>query len=170
MDIYFELCKDYDFEFFYELKVDEENIVWTGHSNPPIKNKLKKWFLEQLERNDRYMFIVKSPEYPNDPVGYLYLDIVGENNNVIETGHGVNSKFKGRGIGTKIIKFAIDYTTNNLIYINRVDGWIAENNIGSINNVLKNGYIETSETKRVFFESINKNVNMRKFCYNINRQ
>lgn len=169
MDLIFSKCDENNFHDFYILKCDEGNIYWTGHKNAPAKEKLKRWYLDQLTRDDRIMFIVKSDEYCDEPIGYLYLDITGSDKDVIETGHGVNSKFKGAGIGTRIIKFAIDYTTSNLRFINRIDGWIASVNIGSIKNVLKNGYSESNETKKMFFEGFNKDVIMRKYFYTIVR-
>jgi RimJ/RimL family protein N-acetyltransferase len=145
------------------LKCDEENIFWTGHAKKPDKDILKKWFLNQLERNDRIMFIVKDSE-TDAAIGYLYLDIVGDND-TIETGHGVNSNYKGRGIGTKIIKFALEYTRNHLKYINEVHGWILEDNVGSIKNVLNNGYKETEDTKEVFIEGFDGYKKMKKYIY-----
>ena len=114
MDLYFERITDNDFKTFYILKCDDENVFWTGHIKVPDKNTLKTWFMKQLLRKDRIIFLAKSKEYPNDALGYLYLDVVGENNDHIETGHGVHSKFAGHGIGTMLIKHAIDYSTNHL--------------------------------------------------------
>ncbi|MBF8984172.1 GNAT family N-acetyltransferase [Lutibacter sp. B2] len=169
MNIYFERCKEEQFDLLYELKSEEENILWTGHDKAPDRKKLKVWYFNQLKREDRYMFIIKSREYAGEPIGYLYLDVVGDLKNIIETGHGVNNKFKGQGIGTRIIKFAIDYTTEYLTFIDRIDGWIVENNIGSIKNVINNGYIKTKETKKVVFKGLNREVLMEKYCYKINR-
>ncbi|OOM77939.1 hypothetical protein CLPUN_21120 [Clostridium puniceum] len=168
MEIYLSQCNLNDFESFYFLKCDEENIYWTGHKTKPEKQNLEKWFIEQLQRKDRIMFLAKN-KINDEIVGYLYLDIVGELKNIIETGHGVHSKFKGNGLGTRIICLAIQYTKENLKFIDEVDGWILENNIGSIKNVLKNGYLGTDETKNVFIESTNKNECMRKYIYKIER-
>lgn len=167
MEIYFDLCDEADFDFFYELKADKENILWTGHAEAPRRNNLKEWYLKQLKREDRYMFMVKSTAYPNDPIGYLYLDVVGEMKNIIEIGDGVNSKFTSKGIGTKIIEFAIDYIKNNLPFIVRIDGWIAQNNFGSIKTFIKNGFSETKETKETFFKGFNQYLTMKKYYYPI---
>ena len=167
MKIFLEKCTIKDFELYYKLKCDEENIYWTGHKRSPDKENLRKWFKDQLERKDRIFFLVKTPNYPNEAIGYLYLDIVGENKNVIETGHGVHSKFKGKGIGTKIIKFALEYSKEKLEVIDRGDGWIAEDNIGSIKNVLKNGYFESKDTKNIYFEPLKKEIVMKRYFFEI---
>lgn len=168
MEIYLHRCDLSDFEDFYFLKCDEENIYWSGHKNKPDKYKLKTWFEQQLERKDRIIFIANN-KINNDVIGYLYIDIVGENNNIMETGHGVYSKYKAKGIGTQIINFALNYTKENLEFVDEVNGWILENNIGSIKNVIKNGYIKTNEIKTVSIESTNKNEIMRKYVYKIQR-
>lgn len=166
MELIFNKCSPNDFESYYILKCDEENILWTGYREKPDKDNLKKWFLNQLKRNDRIMFIIKDIE-SNAPIGYLYLDIAG-NNDIIETGHGVNSNYKGMGIGTKIIKFALEYTRNHLKHINEVHGWILEDNIGSIKNVLNNGYYESEDLKKVYIESFGDYKIMKKYVYKIN--
>lgn len=168
MEIYLQKCTLNDFESFYFLKCDEENVYWTGHKNKPQKQNLEEWFIQQLQRKDRILFLARN-KLDDEVLGYLYLDIVGEKKNIIETGHGVHSKFKGKGLGTKIIKFALEYTKENLNFINEVDGWIIEDNIGSIKNVLKNGYSKTNLTKCVFLESEGKNAILRKYVYKIQR-
>ena len=144
-----------------------KKILWTGHDIKPDKDELREWFFNQLERNDRIMFLVNESE-SNISVGYLYLDVVGTND-IIEIGHGVNSKYKGKGIGTKIIKYALDYTKTQLKFIKEVHGWILEDNIGSIKNVMNNGYEETKETKEVYIKKFNGYKRMKKYVYKINR-
>ncbi|AOR23417.1 GNAT family N-acetyltransferase [Clostridium taeniosporum] len=168
MKLIFKRCDEEDFEDFFILRSDDENIYWTGYDKKPNKNNLKNWYLKQLKRDDRLLFIVRSDE-TDEPVGYLYLDIVGDNHNIIETGHGVNSKYKGKGLGTEIIKFAIDYSKNELTFIDEVDGWILEDNIGSIKNVLKNGYDETDERKKIYVENLNTYKFLKKYVYKIIR-
>ena len=51
----------------------------------------------------------------------------------------------------KIISFALSYAKLNLPNIKFFQGWIAADNIGSIKNVLKNGYYKTEQTKIVKF-------------------
>ncbi|MGN2371295.1 GNAT family N-acetyltransferase [Clostridium cagae] len=153
MKLLFKRCDEEDFEDFFILRSDDENMYWTGHDEKPNKTNLKEWYLTQLKRTDRLLFIVRS----------------GKNNNIIETGHGVNSKYKGKGLGTEIIKFAIDYSRSELTFIDEVDGWILEDNIGSIKNVLKNGYAETDERKEIYLKNLNIYKIMKKYVYKIKR-
>ena len=171
MSIYFKKCKKEDFKSYYLLKCDKENIIWTGHKNKPNKNKLILWFNKQLKRTDRIIFLGKSKEYSNEALGYLYIDIIEQDSyeKIVDVGYGVNSKYTKRGIGTNIIKFAIDYVTNNLPFVDTITAWVAYNNIGSIKVFLKNKFIKTKEIKKEFFEGFNKEVLMEKYIYKIKR-
>lgn len=167
VDIYFQKCEEDDFKQYYTLKCDRENIIWAGHKIKPDKNKFREWFLEQLKRQDRIIFLAKAKEFPRDAIGYLYLDIIGEN--LLEISYGVNSKYKGKGIGTKIVKFALDYSVNNLPLMDTIIAWVAYNNIGSIKVLEKNKYIKTNKTKKVFFKAFEKELTMRKYIYRFKR-
>lgn len=163
MKIYFNKCNKKDFDDFYILRCDKPNIFWTGYKQSPNKDTLKKWFFNQLNNCNRIMFIIRESNY-NNPVGYLYIDIV-RNCAYIESSLGVYSKYCGKGIGTKIIKFAIEYTRIELINFHELIGWIFEDNKGSIRTFLKNGFSETDEVKEVFFAPTNSYKKMRKYIY-----
>lgn len=140
-----------DFDSYFFLKSDEENILWSGHDSAPDKEKILDWFLKNIVRKDRYFFLFFDEEHFENVIGYLYMDIVGEESNTIDTGHGVHSKCGGKGYGTQIIQYALNFAKEKLPVIKYFQGWIAEDNIGSIKNVLKNGYYKTDETKYVKF-------------------
>lgn len=143
------LAKVEDFNDYLLLKNDENNVIWSGYSAPPDRDKLWEWFVENINRDERLFFLFYDKEFYDEPVGYLYMDTVGDSNDTIDTGHGVNSKCGGKGYGTQIISFALSYAKLNLPNIKFFQGWIAADNIGSIKNVLKNGYYKTEQTKIV---------------------
>lgn len=170
MELYFDRCKSSDFGAFYQLKRDEENILWTGHQQYPSKNTLKVWFLNQLSRVDRLIFIVKSKEEMPLTLGYFYLDFKGVHNESVEISLGVHSDYKGRGIGTQIIKYAIHYITCNALQVQKVEAWVADENLGSIKTFVRNGFNKTVENKSVFFEGFNKEMIMYQYILDINRE
>jgi RimJ/RimL family protein N-acetyltransferase len=143
------LATPQDFEPYYSLRCDELNISWTGHSDAPDRDRLYSWYIDNIKKEGRYFFLFFEDEQHTDIIGYLYMDVV--DSDTIDTGHGVHSKHGGKGYGTKIIQFALKYAKDNLLFINHFQGWIASDNIGSIKNVLKNGYYKTDETKEVKF-------------------
>jgi RimJ/RimL family protein N-acetyltransferase len=140
-----------DFDSYFFLKSDEENILWSGHSSAPDKEKIFDWYIKNINRKDRYFFLFFDEENFDNVIGYLYMDVIGEENNTIDTGHGVHSNCGGKGYGTQIIQYALNFAKEELTFIKHFQGWIAADNIGSIKNVLKNGYYKTDETKYVKF-------------------
>lgn len=141
------LAEEQDFDFYYKLKCDDENVLWSGHMNAPDKEKLKNWFLVNIKRDDRYFFLFFNEENKHDIIGYLYLDVVGDNMDTIDTGHGVHSSHTGKGYGTIILQRGIEYAKKELPQIHYFQGWIMSDNIGSIKNVLRLGYYKTDENK-----------------------
>jgi RimJ/RimL family protein N-acetyltransferase len=156
-----------DFDNYYKLRCDELNVNWTGYKKAPNKSNLQDWYLENINKKSRYFFLFFEDEPCVKILGYLYMDVV-ESGDTIDTGHGVHSKYSGKGYGTKIIQFALEYAKKNLLFINFFQGWIASDNLGSIKNVLKNGYVKTEESKEVKFESGEVKV-FEKYLYTIER-
>jgi RimJ/RimL family protein N-acetyltransferase len=147
-----------DFEAYYFLRCDQNNIKWTGYNTTPEKERIHNWYLENIAKPGRYFFLFFEDDNRSQAAGYLYMDVVGEKNDTIDTGHGVHSWHGGKGYGTEIIRFALDFARTELPFIKHFQGWIASDNQGSIKNVLKNGYYKTPETKEVEFASGEKKV------------
>ena len=49
MDIFFERAIEEDFEKFYILKCDDENIFWTGYIKAPEKKSIKIVVFKSIE-------------------------------------------------------------------------------------------------------------------------
>lgn len=141
-------AKEIHFEDYYKLKCDENNIYWSGFKSKPDRVKLKEWYLENISLDIRLFFLFYEEE-SNDVIGYLYMDTVGDNKDTIDTGHGVHSNKLGNRYGSSILKFGIDYAIREMPKIHYFQGWIMEENIGSIKNVLRLGYHKTSEIKSI---------------------
>jgi RimJ/RimL family protein N-acetyltransferase len=139
-----------DFESYYILKADEENIRWTGHSGAPERIKIYDWYIKNISRKDRIFFLFMLQE-SNECVGYLYMDYVHVNMTILEVSLGVNSRHAGKGYGTEIIKFAVEKAKNELTNIKFLEAWIADENLGSVKAFLRNEYIKTEYCKDVRF-------------------
>ncbi len=82
-----------DLEVFFRIKCGIEDILWSGHAQPPEWETLAAWFHRQFEQHPvRRIFVA---ERGGKAVGYLYLDDRGDHLEVSvavaadETGHGV---------------------------------------------------------------------------------
>jgi RimJ/RimL family protein N-acetyltransferase len=143
MKIFGTLARLEDFDAFYELKCEDNNIHWSGHKNAPDRDKLLKWYRENIANPDRYFLMFFTDETRNDFIGYHYLDVVGPEKDTIDTGTAVLRRHGGKGYGTAMIKFGLEYAREHLPFIQGFQGWIASDNVRSIPMVLSNGYVKT---------------------------
>ncbi len=126
-----------DFDGYYNLKADFENIKWSGYTSEPDKERLFDWFKNALISSSRTIYVA---EDNNQVCGYLYCDLLEEQN--YEIGYGVHSSHTGKGIATYMISSVL---TN--IHRGGVSAWISIKNIGSRRAVEKCGFRETTQTR-----------------------
>ena len=160
--IQFKKCDPSDFEHFYRLRCEENNICWTGWDAPPNYEHLQKWFLSNLMRHDRTIFLAYETCYKLT-YGYLYIDRVAKQ--VFAISYAVSDKYRNNGIGTKIIQFATTYVLQNLQPNSKIIAKVAENNIASISALLKNNYPPTNEWEMGFFRKSGLSVKMQFYEY-----
>lgn len=133
-----------DYEFFFQIKSEPENMYWTGHEKKPDYEGLKEWFFKELKSSAREILIF---EVGNQAVGYAYVYFI-DSNQGIETAVAVSSRFSGLGYGQEIIKSTIQYCKIN--HPNKyIEAWILDENIVSIKIHEKAGYKVTNETKYI---------------------
>lgn len=140
-----------DFEKYYLLRLDEVNIYWTGYQAAPPKEKLFDWYKVNIESTNRYFFIFFEDNTEDNIGGYLYIDKIAENPEELSVSYGVYSKMAGKGYGTEINHFAVGFVKESLPHIKLMTAWIAEDNIGSIKCLEKNGYHRSESSKTVDF-------------------
>ena len=98
----------------------------------------------------------------NEIAGYIAIDFLLETYEV-ETSHGVLTSFGGRGLGSKLIEYAIEFAKENLPKASYMIGWIADSNIGSIKNFLANGYSKIDEFEYRDFKLKEEKVKFHKY-------
>lgn len=135
------------FDFFYNIKSEEKNIMWTGHMQKPNKDNLYKWFCSQLSNDDRDILIY----LVNDiPIGYAYID---NHDDYVETSLAVSDKYESNGYGRDIIIKTIQWCQE--LYSKPIHSWILDTNYTSLYiHETIGGYIKTEITKEVIFNSI----------------
>jgi RimJ/RimL family protein N-acetyltransferase len=114
-----------DFAFFFRLKCDVDNIVWSGHDEPPAWLRLQEWYEWNLREESRSIFIGICGARR---VGYVYLDDHGA---TLEMTLGVATSEAGRGVGRRLLALAIE----RLIAAGerrQTEAWIFEDNRASI--------------------------------------
>jgi RimJ/RimL family protein N-acetyltransferase len=147
MDIKFHRIKMVDFDDFFAMKCDEENIYRSGYKSKPVREKLQHWLEEQLINPRRFMFLIRSDDDRHTAIGYLTIDIVGLNDEQAETSAGVNPEFRGMGLGQRVNQFAVEYCTTEVPSVREMVGWISCENPKAIRNVASIGYVDSKERK-----------------------
>lgn len=92
-----------DFEFFFSVKNEEDNLYWCGYTEKPVReNLLLFWNKYVPDGIGREIYIVQEEDYP---VGYLYIDYTADTE--AELSIGISAAQSGKGYGTKAVKEAV---------------------------------------------------------------
>lgn len=132
-----------DFDFFYSIKAEEKNMLWTGHSTKPVRQNLYIWFKNQLDSKRRKILVYDVDERT---VGYSY--IILNSDNTADTAVSVMEKYEGNGFGKEIVLATKDYCFKHTS-VHKILAWILENNVASKKIHLNATYKKTNVTKKI---------------------
>lgn len=128
-----------DFEDFYRIKCDKENIAWGGFTKAPERESFYTWYVQQLASDRRWIYLVYEG---NDCCAFFYLDKIGDET-YEATSSGVLSNYTGKGIGTYCVQKRIDIMASlggKVLF-----SWIAEDNVSSYKRFEKLGFFKSNE-------------------------
>lgn len=128
-----------DYDGYYQIKSDNQNIIWGGFDKAPDYEMFKAVFLNRINSSDRreYVCIVD-----HTIVGYL---AAVENDNTVEISYGVITQASGKGIATALINNVIIQYPNK-----RIVAWVSEHNVGSEKCLMKNGFVKLDAVETRF--------------------
>ncbi len=129
---------DSDFEDFYRIKADLENIKWGGFTCPPEKKSFKEWYKSQIESSTREIYLVF---IERKCVAFFYIDYKDNGHFLVPS--GVLTEYTRQGIGTYIIEESDKIAKNKGYSIH--EAWCSDKNIGSVKRFVKLGYTKTEE-------------------------
>lgn len=160
--MFLSLAKLDEFDEFYKIKIEKNNIFWTGWANEPDYLKLKNFYdncIYNLKTiKDRRIYLAHDKDAV---VGYVYIDYV--NNDTFAVSPAISSNFQGKGLGKKLIELVIKEGLK-LGYKN-MEAFIREDNIASQKIFEFNGVHKTEIYKDVYIENQNRNIKMYKYYY-----
>lgn len=148
-----------DFEVFYKLKCEKENIYWTNYTNAPVKDNLFNWYKSELSKKDRYFLLAENLE--GEVVGYGYIDIKDEG--IFEISYGISSSFTGHGLGIKLVSCLEEKCYELFKSVKEIWAWVLKDNIRSRKCLENNKWKETEETKEIYFKPEEKLKKMIKY-------
>jgi len=159
------LAKYEDYDFYYALKCEKDNVYWSGYSSKPNYEHLKlifdKWIEEMLEHDKRKVYMINFNDLMS---GYVYISPADSNE--AEISIGVSDRFSGHGIGTNALIEAIGLMRKQGSRV--LNAYVMEDNQRSIHVFKKSGFIE-DEDGTVFSHPENRReqVKMLKFTYDL---
>ena len=170
IDLFIMPAKAEDFEFYFQMKCEKENIYWSGYKSAPDKEKLHTWFMQKVAQyKDKYSYklyiILARTNRIYTKVGYLSLYPSCNCKDCCEISIGVSSSHTGKGIGTKAIKRAIEESAK--LGYKKIFAYIRKDNIRSQAAFTKAGFILTERSRKVFFKNINCDVEMWEYVYDL---
>lgn len=136
-----------DYDDFYIIKCDSENVKWSGFASAPDYERMKGWFCKQLESDRRTIYIA----YWNGVVcGFFYLDKLAEQD-AEEIGYGVLTDHSGKGIGTALVSIGV-----KLCESSKLTAWVSEKNRASERCFEKNGFSRIDTKENRFMSAFNE--------------
>lgn len=130
-----------DYDDFYKIKCDPENVKWSGFATAPDYDRMKEWYRQQLEGDKRTIYLC----YWNGEVcGFFYLDRLSKEE-FEAASSGVLAEYTGRGIGTWMVKTRIELAEKE--GASSVSSWIADENPRSWERFEKLGFEKTDENE-----------------------
>ncbi len=136
------------FDDYYKIRSEKKNLYWTGYSNAPDYNSFRLWFEQKLNDPDRHIYLMYDRE---ECLGSLHIDYFMDYSAI---GYSVKKSHEGKGIGTRLVKEAINLVKKEKetrLNLSHIKAWINQSNIVSIKVVERNGFIqENSEMRKRF--------------------
>lgn len=154
-------ANELDFDFFYAIKCEEDNIYWSGHTHSPEKNNLRDFFYAHIKNKDVYskrtIFVVEE-EQKGETVGYVYFDPIDNSSGEISI--GIMEQYSGQGFGrTSVCKVCNLVKTLGL---KNIYAKVREDNVRSLKMFGNAGFKNTDEFEFQYIPNLDKNMKMIK--------
>lgn len=162
MRIYLREQSENDFEEFYKLKCQKNNIFWTNYTTEPDRSKLSEWYKSQLNNSNRQLLLALSIK-DDVVIGYGYIDLVDSCKEIYEIAYAISKEFIGKGLGTELVKVLSDYCYANYNSVKEIQAWVLDSNIKSKKCLLRNDWKQTDEKREIYFNPLKVNEVMIKF-------
>jgi len=145
-DVTLRLAEWADFPAFFRLKCDVDHVVWSGHTMPPLWDRLSAWYANHLNGGTgRRIFIA---ECGGLSIGYAYLDDHGDR---LEVTIGVATSEAGRGIGRGILRLITRTLAKNKER-RPVEAWIFQENLASVKAFEAAGFVRNRDRRPQRFD------------------
>lgn len=159
-----------DFDAYFAMKCDPEDVRMAGFAEPPDRERLRRWLDEELAKPDAVLLAAVAPPPRETIAGYVFLRRAGPEGREAEISYGVAAAHRGRRLGQTMIALAAEQARRLLPGVERAVCWVSAENPASVKNVFAAGYGDTGETRAARFAlPMPHDKTMRKFVLNLDR-
>lgn len=144
-----------DFEDYLAIKSDPTAILWSGFNSAPDREKLLSHFkglLPDIQEKKKFLVFLKDEE-TNSLIGYDLMTKM-DDETVESSGHSILSTWQGKGMGTLLFSHLVEYARE--LGFKYFTGWVSDQNIGSIKNIERNGFVKTEESRTVHLSAFDR--------------
>ncbi len=150
-----------DFDFFYQIKTNPDNMYWCGYKNIPRKSNLlafwEKNIGEARKNQNRMVYMIT---YNSDNVGYIYLDTLF--NKKYEVSIAVIDMYSGLKIASNALTLILKELKYGTIIAN-----IRHDNFRSINLFQKLGFVKTGKSEQKKLENMEETIVMEEYSLSL---
>lgn len=130
-----------DFDDFYAIKADKENIAWGGFTAAPNRVSFYEWYKRQLDSDCRWIYLVFCD---SKCCAFFYVDRL-EDGTYEAASSGVLTEYMGKGIGTYALSKQIAEIQRFVPNGGYATSWVSEKNVASYKRYEKLGFVRTRE-------------------------
>lgn len=129
-----------DYDEYYQIRAEKNNLFWTGYENAPDFISFKGWYLNRLDDPSRNIYLVRED---NEVLGALNIDIYPD---YVFIGYSTLTKASGKGVASYMVS-QVEKIISNQKEIKSIKAWINSQNIASIKVCTKNGFQHSGITE-----------------------
>jgi RimJ/RimL family protein N-acetyltransferase len=143
-DLFLKEVEESDYENYYLIRSEKENLFWTGYDNPPHKERFFNWFKDRIADKQKHLYLLFDKKVC---VGSLNVDFY---NDYVAIGYSTVTKYEGKGYATYLvgesIRIANEARKRNP-ELKKIIAWINEQNEASKRVIEKNGFQKSDITE-----------------------
>lgn len=147
-----------DFEFFYAIKSEDNNIFWTGHDKKPDRTNLHRFFSNAVEnsRGGRTIYIIEKKQI--EKVGYIYIIPDSGDTNTFELSISISTNYQGKGFAKEAVRLGL--IEGRKQGFQKMRSSIREDNIASLKTYVACGANISEDYRLVYIPKLDSMVKM----------
>jgi len=143
-DLFLKEVEESDYENYYLIRSEKENLFWTGYDKPPHKERFFNWFIDRIADQQKHLYLLFDNKVC---VGSLNVDFY---NDYVAIGYSTITKYTGKGYATYLVGESIrmvNEAKKRNPELKKIIAWINEQNKASKRVIENNGFQKSNVTE-----------------------